>query len=127
MKLQTNKATKKEDLSIHARSVLLQGLLCSSKKDQWKTTGIDNFEEILKFLNEKYKEYNKTSISDLCISYAISQDWIDSVVIGVLTTENLCSNLKSISMPFMHEKNLSDIRHNRPKVKDIALDPSKWN
>ena len=71
------KATKKErDLSIHARSVLLQGLLCSSKKDQWKTTGIDNFEEIFKFLNEKYKEYNKTSISDLCISYAISQDWI---------------------------------------------------
>jgi aryl-alcohol dehydrogenase-like predicted oxidoreductase len=118
---------KKRELIIHARSVLLQGLLCSNEKDKWNSVGINNTDEIFDFLDKKFREYDKISISDLCIGYVNSQDWIDSVVVGVESKQNLLSNLQSVSKPFLLEKTLKDIRDSRPIVEDTALDPSTWN
>ena len=63
--------------------------------------GIENSAEIVNWLEIKYKQHEKMSISDMCIGYVNSQTWIDSIVIGVDSKENLFSNLRSISMPFM--------------------------
>jgi spore coat polysaccharide biosynthesis protein SpsF (cytidylyltransferase family)/aryl-alcohol dehydrogenase-like predicted oxidoreductase len=117
---------KKRSLIIHARSALLQGLLCSNENDKWESVGISNSKEILDWLNKKYKEHFKMSVSDLCICYVNSQDWIDSVVVGVETKQNLFSNLKSVSMPLLCEDALNDIRSTRPRVVETTLDPSTW-
>ena len=92
---------EQRDLIIHARSALLQGLLCSDDLNKWLKVGIENPGEIVSWLKEKYKQYKKLSVSDLCIGYVNSQDWIDSVVIGVDNEKNLLFNLKSIAMPLM--------------------------
>ena len=55
-----------------------------------------------------------------------SQEWIDSVVIGVNSKAELISNLKSISMPFFNSSVLADLEHSRPNVKKDSLDPANW-
>jgi spore coat polysaccharide biosynthesis protein SpsF (cytidylyltransferase family)/aryl-alcohol dehydrogenase-like predicted oxidoreductase len=120
-------AREKRGLIVHARSALLQGLLCSNEDKKWESVGIKNSKQIVRWLREKYKQHKKMSISDLCIGYVNSQDWIDSVVVGVDAKQNLFSNLQSVSMPLMSENSLKDIVKSRPMISEDSLDPSKWS
>jgi aryl-alcohol dehydrogenase-like predicted oxidoreductase/spore coat polysaccharide biosynthesis protein SpsF (cytidylyltransferase family) len=117
---------EQRSIIIHARSVLLQGLLCSDDDNNWMIAGVDNFSEIIHWLETKYKQHEKMSISDLCIGYVNSQDWVDSVVIGVDSDKNLFSNLQSVSMPLMSNEALDDLTSLRPFVDADALNPANW-
>lgn len=119
-------AREQRDLLIHARSALLQGLLCSNDVSKWMAAGIGNSDEIISWLEVNYKQHEKMSISDLCIGYVNSQDWIDSVVIGVDCKRNLFSNLQSISMPLMSKEALDELTASRPSVESEALNPANW-
>jgi aryl-alcohol dehydrogenase-like predicted oxidoreductase len=119
-------AKKKRELLIHARSSLLQGLLCSSDNEKWEKANILNHQEIILWLNKKYKQYGKMSVADLCIGFVNSQDWIDSVVIGIDSMKNLFLNLQSISEPIMSAHEISDILATRPMVDVVSLNPSNW-
>ena len=120
------KERDQRDLIIHARSALLQGLLCSDDLNKWLKVGIENPGEIVSWLKEKSKQHEKMSVSDLCIGYVNSQDWIDSVVIGVDNEKNLLSNLQSISMPLMTKEVITDLCASRPIINTAPLDPANW-
>jgi spore coat polysaccharide biosynthesis protein SpsF (cytidylyltransferase family)/aryl-alcohol dehydrogenase-like predicted oxidoreductase len=120
------KARDDRGLVVHARSTLLQGLLCSDDDSKWVSAGIDNSSEIVSWLNTQFKQHEKMSISDLCIGYVNSQDWIDSVVVGAESVENLFSNLHSISMPLMRSEVLSELAVTRPNLNSESLNPYNW-
>ena len=113
-------------VEVHARSALLQGLLCTNDIEKWESAAIFNYKEIVSWLNRKYKQHKKISIPDLCVGYVNSQDWIDSVVLGVDNKTNLYLNLKSISEPFLSNDILNDLSGSRPIVSEDSLDPSNW-
>ncbi len=117
---------EQRDLTIHARSSMLQGLLCSDDLNKWLKVGIENPSAIVSWLKEKYMQHDKLSVSDLCIGYVNSQDWIDSVVIGVDNEKNLLSNLQSISMPLMSNEVITDLSASRPRINVSTLDPANW-
>ncbi|WP_144630515.1 aldo/keto reductase [Bordetella genomosp. 13] len=118
---------KRRELIVHARSALLQGLLCSKDEKDWKRAGIDNHREIVDWLESKFKQHEKMSVSDLCIGYVNSQSWVDSVVVGVDSISNLYPNLQSVSMFTLSDSALQDIDRSRPKVSAQSLNPSTWN
>ena len=120
------KARDDRGLVVHARSALLKGLLCSDDDSKWVSAGIDNSSEIVSWLNTQFKQHEKMSISDLCIGYVNSQDWIDSVVVGAESVENLFSNLHSISMPLMRSEVLSELAVTRPNLNSESLNPYNW-
>jgi len=120
------KARDDRGLVVHARSPLLQGLLCSDDDSKWVSAGIDNSSEIVSWLNTEFQQHKKMSISDLCIGYVNSQDWIDSVVVGAESKENLFLNLQSISMPLMRSEALSELAITRPNLNSESLNPSNW-
>lgn len=123
-----NKIRKsKRKLILHARSVLLQGLLTSQEVNLWEKAHIENGEEIYKWLDCQYKINEKMSISDLCISYVNSQAWIDSVVIGVTSYNELLSNLQSVSMKLLTEKQIELINQNKPTLSEKSLNPALWS
>lgn len=117
---------EERSLIIHARSVLLQGLLCSDDSSNWQIAGVDNSGEIISWLETMYKQQKKMSIADFCISYVNSHEWIDSVVIGVDNEKHLFSNLQSISMPLMSNEALDDLTSSRPFIVADALNPTTW-
>lgn len=117
---------ERRSLIIHARSALLQGLLCSKDVRKWCIAGIENSAEIVGWLEAKYKQHEKMSVSDLCIGYVNSQNWIDSIVIGVDSKKNLFSSLESISMPLMSQAALNDLSSSRLFVDSKSLNPANW-
>lgn len=121
------KETKeKRNLVIHARSTLLQGLLQSDDKDLWEKAHVDNHSVIRDWLEKHRKLSGKLSISDLCISYANSQDWIDAVVVGVDNLHQLFKNTQSISMALLSSEMIMNIKEERPNVLPQTLNPAEW-
>lgn len=121
--LETKKSRK---LLIHARSTILQGLLQSNDPAEWTRADVENYAEIISWINDTYKSKEKMSVADLCMGYASSQDWIDSVVVGVDNLNQLYSNLQSASMPPMNCEDLNSIRKHRPYIGENSLDPKNW-
>jgi len=118
---------KERKLVIHARSALLQGLLCSKDSSEWLRAGVSNYKKVIDWLETGYKRYEKISVSDLCIGYVNSQCWIDSVVTGIDSLSNLYSNLQSISMPLMSGGVIDEIVKSRPRLRSESLNPALWS
>ncbi|MEE9361883.1 MAG: aldo/keto reductase [Cellulophaga sp.] len=112
---------KKRGIEIHTRSVFLQGLF-------FKET--DEIPESLNLLVAHLKEIksisleNEIEMQDMALSYATSRNYIDNVLIGVDSTEQLLLNLNA------NKQNLPlDVikKINKIKVAEInLLNPFNW-
>lgn len=63
---------------------------------------------------------------ELCLRFALSQDWIDGVVLGLDTKEQLLYNLKVMSVEPWSRDQLLKIVEDRPQVPRETLDPATW-
>ena len=113
-------------LIIHARSALLQGLLTTSKMDLWQKALCPNAAEVIDWLHSKAFLYTNGDVVDLCLRYVCSQPWIDSVVIGVETKEQLIDNLFKVSSGNWTDGVVGRIIVDRPRVPAETLNPAKW-
>ena len=111
---------------IHARSALLQGLLTTSKMDLWQEACCSNAAEVVDWLRNKAEIYTNGDVVDLSLRYVFSQPWIDGVVIGVETKEQLIDNLVRISSDIWTESVVSRITEDCPRVPAETLNPAKW-
>lgn len=106
---------------IDTRSVFLQGLFFK-KTDELPT----NLYPLIKPLEKlkKIAESKSLTMEELAISYAFSMDFIDNVLIGVDSLDQLKDNLNvlsnSISMQTIDEINMISIQN------DNLLNPSLW-
>jgi aryl-alcohol dehydrogenase-like predicted oxidoreductase len=115
------KEAKAKGKEIHVRSVFLQGLLF---KDPEELTGnLKGLYEPLKTFHKVLKDYN-LGVRQACLNYALHQPWIDYVIIGVETTEQLEQNIDAITPQFSPAlaQELESIF-----VPDLSLlNPSTW-
>ena len=114
-------------VQIHARSALFQGLMCSNDSVKWEAAGVSNGNDIVNWLDQKYVQNGKESVADLCIGFVNSQEWIDSVVVGVTSVADLFSNLKSIAAPHLKTEALNDLKNSRPLINRRSLNPTNWS
>lgn len=121
------KARLERGLIVHARSALLQGLLCVNEESKWMAAGIDNYKEVIAWLSKMRIRYEHSTIADLCICYVNGQDWIDATVLGVTNKEELSANLKSASLPLISKTMIDEIRFSRLQINSQSLDPSTWS
>ncbi len=112
---------KDEGKTIHTRSVFLQGLFFKSIDSlPFKLAGLA---PELKRLNEIAKSAN-LSIGELALMYALSKEYVDGVLIGTDSVEQLATNLKWAKSPFSEE---SVIEIEKINVKNLDLiNPSLW-
>lgn len=113
-------------LVIHARSALLQGLLTSSQLDLWQRARCSNAVDVIDWLHAKAGEYANGDVVELVLRYVLSQSWIDGVVVGVETRDQLANNLKKSGSNRWSDHCLSDIVANRPRVPPETLNPATW-
>lgn len=114
-------------LIIHTRSSFLQGLLMSDDSRTWHKAGVDKPEPVLKWLKDAKDLVNDDRLEYLCLDYCLSQDWIDGVVIGVETEQQLRSNLSVANNSIYSKKDFESIINGRPRVSINVLNPSTWN
>lgn len=113
---------KRKNVEIHVRSIFLQGLVFINPESLHPF--FQNIKDKLLQLN-LIKQKNNISIFSICQNFAINNDYIDKVVIGVDNIENLKENLSSYKDRCLVKGLLSDINELEIIDENILL-PFNW-
>ena len=116
----------KPSITVHARSVFLQGVLAAGDPSVWpRIEGIDA-SALIDWLDDCVAKFRRENVADLCLAYVRGQDWIDGVVVGMETEAQLESNLCLKSQPPLTGAECAAIEASRPRVPEQLLDPARW-
>jgi spore coat polysaccharide biosynthesis protein SpsF len=113
-------------LVVHARSALLQGLLTTDQEELWQRARCTVTSQVIGWLKRHADRFTGGDVIELCLRFVLSQKWIDGVVIGVDTKDQLVDNLTAVSAEGWHTEQLNAITEDRPRVAEETLDPSAW-
>ncbi len=117
---------ERPDVVVHARSALMQGLLAESVLPSfWPSSdGFDPAEWIGQ-LRRLAAEFERESVTDLCLAYVRSQPWITSVVVGCETLEQVNENLRLFCEPKLNAEQCAELE-SLSKAPEALLKPSQW-
>ncbi len=116
---------KRPDLIVHGRSVFLQGLL-TLPPDQWpQIPGVDT-QLICQTLDQLMEQFQRQDRTDLCLAYARAQTWLDSLIIGVETPQQLSDNLHLFNQPALSPSECEQLRDELPDVPEQLVNPALW-
>ena len=106
---------------IHVRSCFLQGLFFKSPEDLGP-----NLKDAAKYLDEinNIAKINNYSIGELALSYCTSKSYIDKVLIGVDSKDQLQQNLNWASLALNEE--VEKMVDSIDVKEEVLLNPSKW-
>jgi len=113
-------------VTIHARSVFLQGILAANDASVWPAMADVDPPALMTGLAELAREFARESVADLCLAYARGQGWIDGVVVGMETEGQLDDNLRLFMRPPLAPQDCEAIERRIPRVPAALLDPAQW-
>ena len=117
---------RRSHVTIHARSVFLQGLLAAGEPGLWpEIEGVDAF-AVTRLLQSLAREFRRENMADLCVAYARGQDWIDGLVVGMETEAQLDENLRLFLRPPLSGPDCDAIARSIPPLPERLLDPAQW-
>lgn len=119
-------AKRKRDLTLHVRSTLLQGLLTTPDAALWRRAHVADSRVVDDWLRDWASATGSLDVADFCLRYVRSQPWIDGIVLGMETIEQLRKNIAYFMRPMIPRDRLRDIEKTRPHLREDSLDPSRW-
>ena len=117
---------KRPSVTVHARSVFLQGVLTAGDASVWPRIGHVDARALMAWLDSTARQFGRENVADLCLAYVRGQDWIDGVVIGMETEEQLETNLLLTARAPLSLADCAAIEACRPRVPEQLLDPARW-
>ena len=119
-------AARPRNITVHVRSVFLQGLLAAGGTTPWPSVAQGCGPQVLAALERALLLSGRETAAELCVAYVRSQEWIDGVVLGVETLAQLRSNLALMSKPVLSGEEIAVAEGLLPRVPAGLLDPSCW-
>lgn len=117
---------ERSHVTIHARSVFLQGILAADDASLWpRVEGVDA-PAVANLLRNIARDCGRVSVADLCVAYARGQDWIDGVVVGMETEAQLDENLRLFVRTPLSHVDCEAIEARIPRLPSALLDPAQW-
>ncbi|HMH50534.1 MAG TPA: aldo/keto reductase [Candidatus Acidoferrum sp.] len=113
------------DVTIHVRSVFLQGLLVSDVS-AWPSWA-DAAKEIVDGLDTLCRALNRRSRVDLCLAYVRAFPWVDRVVVGAETPRQLGEIIDSAREAPLAWADVERVGRTLPRVSGRLLDPRTWS
>lgn len=113
-------------LVIHVRSALLQGLLSSTTTEHWRRANVENPELVIEWLQSQCSTAGRNNIADFCLSYVRSLDWVDGVVVGMETSDQLRENIRIFCEPDLAVHQMHNTLKHRPVLQENTLNPACW-
>jgi len=114
------------DVTVHARSVFLQGLLAANEPAIWPRLEGVNPAVVLKLIAGLAEEFGRENAADLCLAYVRGQSFIDGVVIGLETQEQLDANLRLAAKRPLGGAECKLVEARIPRLNARLLDPAAW-
>lgn len=116
---------RRKDLTVHVRSVFLQGILIS-EASIWPKVQDFNSEKAINEIDNLVSILKREDRADLCIAYVRTQPWVDSLVIGMETAEQLEQNIKYfMTNPLTHSEQIL-VEAKLGEVPVELLNPAHW-
>jgi spore coat polysaccharide biosynthesis protein SpsF len=113
-------------ITIHARSVFLQGILAAGDASVWPAVGGVDAAAVLAALSRIARDFGRETVADLCLAYARGQSWIDGVVVGMETERQLDDNLRLFVRPPLSAEDCAEIARQVPRAPVELLNPALW-
>ena len=121
------KAKQERELTIHVRSVFLQGLLLTNDIVTWSKIWGAKSQLIISWLEQQREIYQCENVGVLAIKYVKSQPWVDALVLGADNLEQLHENILNITTLPLSLDNLNSIDFSRPSsINEQLLNPALW-
>jgi len=116
---------QRPDVTVDARSTFLQGLLVSNTA-RWPNVAAAESQKLTSRLEKLALETGRRNRADLCMAFVRAQDWIDGVVVGCETLEQLQDNLELFRTPPLDKFAMEHVLRDRPHASTDLLDPARW-
>lgn len=113
-------------VTIHARSVFLQGILAAEDSTVWPCIKGVDATALVKTITTLAEEFGRDGAADLCLAYARGQCWIDGVVVGLETMDQLEDNLRLFVRAPLDAHDCANVAARLPRVPARLLDPAAW-
>jgi aryl-alcohol dehydrogenase-like predicted oxidoreductase len=113
------------DVVIHARSVLLQGLLTLPPQRWMRVPGVDSV-ELCGILDRWVATLQRLDRADLCLAYVRGLPWVTSLVVGMDNLDQLRRNLACVQRPALSAEEIRRIDASLPPLPLALLDPAQW-
>lgn len=120
------RARAERNLVLHVRSSLLQGLLASRDPALWSRAHLHQPGQVWAWMDEQVSRAGRKGIVDLALAYALAQDWIDGVVVGMETLDQLQENINHFNAPGLDASQIRELEATRPMLGADSLDPATW-
>jgi aryl-alcohol dehydrogenase-like predicted oxidoreductase len=114
------------EVTIHARSVFLQGLLATGDAGCWPDIRGVRAADVIGWIDRSARRFRRESGADLALAYVRGQSWIDGVVVGQETEAQLDDNLRLCVRPVLSPEDCEALEEFAPRVPEALLDPSRW-
>ena len=114
------------DITVHARSAFLQGLLVQESDELWPKLEQLSAPSVLNRLRSLVAELDRDGLDDLAIAYLQGQAWIHGVVVGVESMSQLKRNLSLFARKALTASECRYVRAMLPRVPERLLNPSQW-
>jgi len=117
--------SKRPDLTIHVRSAYLQGILLAGPEAWPKKDGFDAT-AICERLDTLVRELGRQSRADLCLAYLNSCPFVDSILVGVETIEQLIQNLELFQQASLSAAEREGVESSMTDIPAWLLNPAEW-
>lgn len=114
------------DVTIHVRSVFLQGLLAAGDSALWPQIEGVEAAALVARLNEICRCLKRESLVDLCLAFVRGVSVVDGAVIGLETEAQLARNLELFARPALTPPEMAYVREMLPRLPEQLLNPALW-
>lgn len=115
----------REDVAVHARSSLLQGVLAMSP-DLWPVVDGMSAAAISGSLETLARDCGRSSVADLAFAYVRSLGWVDTVVVGAERADQVIANVELFTRPPLTLDQAKRVADSIPAVPENFLNPALW-
>lgn len=114
------------DVTVHARSIFLQGLLAANDPVLWPRVPGADATALVCLIAELTREFGRKSAADLCLAYVRGQSFIDGAVVGIETEAQLEDNLRLAATAPLGVRECAEIEARIPSLPEALLNPALW-
>jgi spore coat polysaccharide biosynthesis protein SpsF len=114
------------DVTVHVRSVFLQGLLAADNPALWPSIEQVDAKDVVTKISALVRDLHRDSAADLCLAYARGQGEIDGLVVGLETEAQLEANLALFAKSPLSAADCARVKAFLPRLPEQLLNPALW-